>query len=401
MGERANAGRWLAAGVVAVAAVAAIVGVRALDSDDEDVDRSRVLLEPVGARVPDAFGPDLDVDAPGRAIAIALSGRPSLGRASASALSGSQASGDVPGLFGGSRDASVCRVEDLVAFLTDAANAEKAQAWADAVGIDVEDIAEYVEGLTAARLRWDTRVTNHGFADGVARPVQSILQAGTAVLVDAAGVPRVKCSCGNPLLAPAAPPTGGADAAFDLDALAVNPGDAWPGFDPALVVTIEPAGEQRELVLVDLESGELFARPNGSNGDADRDVQDLEEKCEGLEDSPSCPDTDDAGEDESPDVEVFCTDIRGVFSQLGGMTALWDEGVPLEFVQLRQVENVDVRRGELLDRSLEAPPEEIARDIDIVVGWVRAVVAGTETVFPVAVDEALDRIDGFEHERCE
>ena len=52
------------------------------------------------------------------------------------------------------------------------------------------DIESYVAGLTAVRLRWDTRVTNHGFSDGEATAFQSLLQAGTAVLVDDTGVPR-------------------------------------------------------------------------------------------------------------------------------------------------------------------------------------------------------------------
>jgi hypothetical protein len=38
-------------------------------------------------------------------------------------------------------------------------------------------------------LQRDTRVTNHGFRNGRATPTQSILQAGTAVLVDEYGVP--------------------------------------------------------------------------------------------------------------------------------------------------------------------------------------------------------------------
>ncbi|MGH3907098.1 MAG: DUF6777 domain-containing protein, partial [Pseudonocardiaceae bacterium] len=42
----------------------------------------------------------------------------------------------------------------------------------------------------------DTRVTNHGYRDGKATDRQAVLQAGTAVLVDEKGRPRVKCGCG-------------------------------------------------------------------------------------------------------------------------------------------------------------------------------------------------------------
>jgi hypothetical protein len=45
-------------------------------------------------------------------------------------------------------------------------------------------------------------VTNHSFVDGRAVAFQSILQAGTAVLVDQDGVPVARCRCGNPLLKP-------------------------------------------------------------------------------------------------------------------------------------------------------------------------------------------------------
>ena len=74
------------------------------------------------------------------------------------------------------------------------------------LGIDPADIATYVGTLTPMQLRADTRVTNHGFVDGHATSLQSVLQAGTAVLVDDHGRPRVKCGCGNPLLDPVATP---------------------------------------------------------------------------------------------------------------------------------------------------------------------------------------------------
>ena len=45
-------------------------------------------------------------------------------------------------------------------------------------------------------------MTNHSFVDGRAVAFQSILQAGTAVLVDKDGVPVARCRCGNPLLEP-------------------------------------------------------------------------------------------------------------------------------------------------------------------------------------------------------
>ena len=56
----------------------------------------------------------------------------------------------------------------------------------------------YLRGLTSVVLRADTQVTNHGFRDARVTGFQSVLQAGTAVLVDNRGVPRVRCACGSP-----------------------------------------------------------------------------------------------------------------------------------------------------------------------------------------------------------
>ena len=63
-------------------------------------------------------------------------------------------------------------------------------------------MARYIRELRPVTLTRDTRVTNHSFVDGRAVAFQSILQAGTAVLVDKDGVPVVRCRCGNPLLEP-------------------------------------------------------------------------------------------------------------------------------------------------------------------------------------------------------
>ena len=112
----------------------------------------------------------------------------------------------------------------------------------------------------------DTRVTNHGFENGRARPHQSVLQAGHAVLVDRFGVPRAKCSCGNPLAPPRPVP--------------VTPdyvGPAWTGFDPsAIVVVIENDEVGNGFVIVDLGNGELITRPIGYTPDAsDADISAL------------------------------------------------------------------------------------------------------------------------------
>jgi serine/threonine protein kinase len=166
--------------------------------------------------------------------------------------------GDTPALYGGSRNEHVCDRQKLVTFLQQ--NSDKAAAWAGVLKIGVADIPTYVGNLTPMQLRADTRVTNHGFVDGHATTLQSVLQAGSAVLVDDQGRPRVKCGCGNPLLDPVATP--------------ITPsytGDPWPGFNPRNVSAVSQAKTPvDQFVVHDLSTGETFYRPHGTDGDQDQ-----------------------------------------------------------------------------------------------------------------------------------
>jgi len=101
--------------------------------------------------------------------------------------------------FGGSGSNYVCDRETLLKFLL--SNPARMRVWADVLGIDPtpKAISRYVRSLTPVTLTVDTRVTNHDYVDGRAVPFQSILAAGTAVLVDKYGQPVVRCKCGNPL----------------------------------------------------------------------------------------------------------------------------------------------------------------------------------------------------------
>jgi hypothetical protein len=146
-----------------------------------------VLYEPPGDEGPDAFMSIANrVDLTG--TSVTTSGRAPLP--------------DEVGLYGGSLE-QTCDPELLIAYLE--SEPEKAAAWAGAQGINVDLIPEFIRSLIPAILQVDTRVTNHGFSDGVATPRQSILPAGTAVLVDDTGKPRVRCYCGNPLREPRDP----------------------------------------------------------------------------------------------------------------------------------------------------------------------------------------------------
>lgn len=133
--------------------------------------------------------------------------------------------GDDPNIYGGSGELSVCDADALVANL--AANADLNAAFAEGIGINAHDVERYVHSLTPVILRQDTWVTNHGYDNGRATPYQSVLQRGTAVMVDAYGVPRVRCSCGNPL----------AEAWNGYTAPEVDKAN-WDGYKPRDVVTI-------------------------------------------------------------------------------------------------------------------------------------------------------------------
>jgi len=177
-------------------------------------------------------------------------------------------SGGEPGLYGGTQDLASCDSQQIVDFL--AANPDKAAAWVAALNADpqlrfdggtltVADIPDYIAGLTSMVLTADTRVTNHGFVNGTANPIQSVLQAGTAVLVDKYGVPRVKCFCGNPLLPPQAP-----------RGTVTYQGTAWQGFDITNVdVVVKVDVEINNFILTDFRNGGRFSRPAGSNGTND------------------------------------------------------------------------------------------------------------------------------------
>lgn len=280
-------------GVLLVVAIGA-AGFIVMSSDETGTSvGASVLLEPVTSTGTDPFSENLDEEDFAEPLDIALQGFPDLGQDVAAALAGRVAGGTEPGLYGGSQETGVCKIDDLIAFLTDSANAEKAEAWASTLGIETGGIEEYVRGLTPVRLRFDTRVTNHGFRDGQATALQSLLQAGTGVLVDDQGIPRVKCNCGNPLLEPQPldeVPGDEEDRTLELPFVASNPDDAWEGLDPQNAVSVEAAEQTDAFTLVDLVSGRLFERPVGTNGEEDTFVENEEAAtlCEELPDSPTC-----------------------------------------------------------------------------------------------------------------
>ena len=255
-------GRAIAAAAVAViAAVVVIIVVISGGSKKPSAGGGEIFLQPAASTGPSPFtasvakaAPPLPSPSATPAITAAASSTPTATTGLVSY------SGATPGLYGGTRQLSTCDTSLLISFLQQ--NPDKARAWAGVEGISPSDIPGYVATLTPVLLRADTRVTNHGFDNGQATTYQAVLQAGTAVLVDRYGVPRVRCYCGNPLTEP-----------VPVTQSPSYTGPSWPAFQPTTVVVVAPAPQpQTVIVIVDVTTGVPFARPVGGTGATDTNV---------------------------------------------------------------------------------------------------------------------------------
>ncbi|GGX86808.1 DUF6777 domain-containing protein [Streptomyces hiroshimensis] len=168
--------------------------------------------------------------------------------------------GSSPGLYGGSEDESSCDVERQIGYLTK--DQAKSRAFASAADIQPGEIPDYLRRLTPVQLRSDTRVTNHGYKNGSATAYQSVLQAGTAVLADNRGVPRVRCACGNPLGPPVA-----------IKGSQKTKGQTWSTYKSSQTVAVAPARTVIVVIIIyDPRTGEWFERPVGTDGSQDRRI---------------------------------------------------------------------------------------------------------------------------------
>ncbi|MCM2421365.1 DUF6777 domain-containing protein [Streptomyces sp. RKAG293] len=242
--------------VVLVAAVALVVFLtrpdKKSDTSGSDSTGTTLSLQPAAAAGTDPFTQSTAKDSSEPATASPM---PSL--LSSGTDGAGTAEGSTPGLYGGTLKVSSCDVERQIDLLT--GDAAKAKAFAGVEGIEPSEIPAYLRSLTPVQLRTDTSVTNHGFKDGKATAFQSVLQAGTAVLVGDHGEPRVRCACGNPLQSPAASSQS-----------AKTTGQAWPSYDPAKVVTVQDAKKDVDVfVLYDAQSDQWFKRPRGDTGATD------------------------------------------------------------------------------------------------------------------------------------
>ncbi|MFI6284116.1 DUF6777 domain-containing protein [Streptomyces sp. NPDC051018] len=226
-------------------------GVAATDKDEE------VLLQPAADKGPDPYTAttvrELSAPAPRDVLPPPPPGGPPVRGQILRTLSGA-----TPGLYGGIQSVGSCDIEQQITLLR--AEPAKARAFARGAGVSQGSLPGFLRDLTPVVLRADTRVTSHGYRKGSAASRQAVLQAGTAVLVDRHGSPRVRCACGNPLRSPAAVKGG-----------VIQQGRPWDGYRPDRVVVVKPTPQvMSSLVIVDVSSERWVERQTGSDGERDR-----------------------------------------------------------------------------------------------------------------------------------
>ncbi|WP_435850805.1 DUF6777 domain-containing protein [Streptomyces roseolus] len=244
------------ASLTAVVVAAAVLAVLLVGRSDDKGDTAgsaggEVFLQNTSASGPDPFTAST-------ARTDDSSGAASLPPRTGAAESATpRVSGSTAGLYGGTQEAASCDVERQVRYLT--AEPDKNAAFASVLGLRAHQVPGYLRSLTPLQLRVDTRVTNHGYKDGAATAYQAVLQAGTAVLVDDRGVPRVRCACGNPLTEPVA------------QQRPRTTGTPWQGYDASQVVVVAPATTVVNVFVVyDPERDSWFARKHGDTGRNDK-----------------------------------------------------------------------------------------------------------------------------------
>ncbi|MFJ6080503.1 DUF6777 domain-containing protein [Streptomyces sp. NPDC092369] len=230
-----------------------------------------VFLQPAAAQGPDPFTESTATSTAMPAVPSPATREPRPARTAATASTVPPAStgsgqrfrslqGGTPGLYAGTAGAAGCDVNRQIDHLN--ADPSRSRAFARAEGISQASVPAFLRGLAPVTLRADTRVTNHGYRAGRATGYQSVLQAGTAVLVDNRGTPRVRCACGNPLRPPVAQHGG-----------STTSGRPWSGYRPAQVVVVTPAPQViTTITIIDIADNTWIERPIGHGAHHDRVV---------------------------------------------------------------------------------------------------------------------------------
>ncbi|WP_217240064.1 DUF6777 domain-containing protein [Streptomyces sp. AC555_RSS877] len=224
--------------------------------DEETRASGELFLQPAAAQGPDPFT--------NSTVTSTATPPPPVTRTPQPDRSGSTAvrsvSGGTPGLYTGTARVGSCDVGRQIDHLT--RDRARARAFARVEGIDQASVPDYLRGLAPVTLRADTRVTGHGYRDGRTTSYQSVLEAGTAVLVDSRGVPRVRCACGNPLKPPVALPGGPGTS-----------GRPWAGYRPDRVIVVAPAAQViTNVTIIDVVTTTWIERRIGHDVRHDRVV---------------------------------------------------------------------------------------------------------------------------------
>ncbi|MFJ8713786.1 DUF6777 domain-containing protein [Streptomyces violaceus] len=232
------------------------------DGDEADADAAEELfLQPAADRGPDPFTDSTATTTATPSPAPRTPGTAGPGGAAqvSAGLSGLRSlSGGTPGLYGGVERTGSCDIGRQIGHLT--RDRARIRAFARVAGVSPAAVPDYVRRLTPLVLRADTRVTNHGFRSGQAGGYQSVLQAGTAVLVDDRGVPRVRCACGNPLRPPVA-----------MRGTPRGQGSPWPGYRPGEVIVVTPSPQViTDFTIIDVAARTWIERPIGHDVRHDR-----------------------------------------------------------------------------------------------------------------------------------
>jgi hypothetical protein len=166
-------------------------------------------------------------------------------------------------LYGGVQGQATCNTDQIIGYLE--GNPGPAAVWARTLRIEPSAIRPYVTGLSSVILRTDTRVTSYGLRGDQAIPSQVVLQAGTSILVEPAGLPRVRCGSGNPLdqARQPAPSAGSGGGSGGASAGPRYRGTPWRGFSPTTVIVIAPTRPIGSIIIVDLNTGVVIIRNPG------------------------------------------------------------------------------------------------------------------------------------------
>lgn len=277
-GGRSRRTPLLVAGVVVVLALVAAVTFVLVNRSDQ-AEAGEIFLEAATAPGPDPFTTQIASEPVTSLTTTTRKATTTTTRATTTTAAGTTAVntsvGSTPGLYGGTNDNGRCDARQLAAFLV--ANPDKGRAWVEALNSDPtltwsqgnkvrqDQISAYIAELTPVTLVADTRVTNYGYVNGRPTPRQSVLQAGTAVLVDRYGTPRAKCGCGNPLTQP-----------VPVKATPVYTGPPWPGWNPTTVVVVQNSVTIiNNFTLVNIGGDGYIVRPAGTDGGDDAVIPDL------------------------------------------------------------------------------------------------------------------------------